>query len=220
LSVKFALNNVARLSREGMAARVARDIEEGWYVNLGIGVPTKVADQIPPEREVVFHSENGVLGLGPAPAPGQEDRWLINAGKDPVTLRRGASLFNNADSFAMVRGGHVDLGVLGAYQVAVNGDFANWATDLASAPAVGGAMDIAVGARRIWVMMDVLTKDGKPRLVERCSYPLTAPGVVVRVYTNVGTFVPAGDCFEVLDLVDGVAIDDLRRLVAAPLRES
>src|SRR5262249_3220744 len=151
----------------------------GWYVNLGIGVPTLIADAIPAEREVILHSENGVLGMGPAPAPGEEDPWLINAGKQLVTLRPGGSFFHHAHSFAMIRGGHIDLCVLGAFEVACNGDIANWATSAAdAAPAVGGAMDLAAGAKRIWVVMEQMTKDGKSRLVESCSYPLTALGVV------------------------------------------
>ena len=180
--------------RTAMAARVAQDIPEGWFVNLGIGMPTMVADHIPPQREVIFHSENGILGMGPAPAADAVDPWLINAGKQPVTLLPGASLFHHADSFAIIRGGHLDLCVLGAFEVAANGDIANWATsENDSAPAVGGAMDLTAGARRLWVLMEHTTKDGKPKLVEACSYPLTAAGVVSRVYTNLA----------VLDVVKG-----------------
>ena len=165
----------APMSRAAMAARVAADIPEGWYVNLGIGVPTLVADHVPADREVIIHSENGLLGMGPVPAPDKVDPWIINAGKQIVTMRTGASLVHHADSFAMIRGGHLDLCVLGAYEVAANGDIANWATsENEAAPAVGGAMDLAVGAKRLWVMMEHTTKDGRPRLVERCSYPLTA----------------------------------------------
>ena len=166
------------LTRSEMAARVARDIPEGWYVNLGIGAPLQIADYVPAEREVIFHSENGVLGMGPAPAPDKINRWLINAGKQYVTLRTGGSYMHHADSFALIRGGHLDLCVLGAFQVAENGDIANWSTsDNDTAPAVGGAMDLAAGARQLWVMMEHTTKTGDSRLVRRCTYPLTALGV-------------------------------------------
>src|SRR5580692_2919200 len=158
------------MSRNEMAARLARDIPEGWYVNLGIGAPLKVADYVPVEREVIFQSENGVLGMGPAPEPDRIDRWLINAGKQYVTLRNGGSYMHHADSFALIRGGHLDLCVLGAFQVAENGDLANWATsDSDHTPAVGGAMDLAAGAQRIWVLMEHTTKNGESRLKRRCS---------------------------------------------------
>ena len=170
---------VAPLDRPQMAARLARDIPEGWFVNLGVGVPTQVADHIPADREVIIHSENGILGMGPAPAPDAVDPWLVNAGKKAVTLLAGAALFHHADSFAMIRGGHIDLCVLGAFEVASNGDLANWTTSSNDkTPAVGGAMDLAVGAKRIWILMEHVTRDGKARLVEHCSYPLTAPGAV------------------------------------------
>ena len=212
-------SNPRPLSRMEMAARVARDIPEGWYVNLGIGVPTLIADAIPAEREVILHSENGVLGMGPAPAAGQEDPWLINAGKQLVTLRPGGSFFHHADSFAMIRGGHIDLCVLGAFEVARNGDIANWATSAAdAAPAVGGAMDLAAGAKRIWVVMEHLTKDGKSRLVESCSYPLTALGVVERVYTNLAVLDVTEEGFVVRDMVPGLTLEALRDLTEAPLR--
>jgi 3-oxoadipate CoA-transferase beta subunit len=205
--------------RTAMAARVARDIPEGWFVNLGIGMPTLVADHIPPEREVIFHSENGILGMGPAPAPDAVDPWLINAGKQPVTLRPGASLFHHADSFAMIRGGHLDLCVLGAFEVAANGDIANWATgENDSAPAVGGAMDLTAGAKRLWVLMDHTTKDGRPKLVEACSYPLTAAGVVSRVYTNLAVLdVVRGQGFVLVEAAPGVSIEEIRAKTAAPV---
>ena len=207
------------LTRSEMAARVARDIPEGWCVNLGIGAPLKVADYVPAEREVIFHSENGVLGMGPVPAPDKINRWLINAGKQYVTLRSGGSYMHHADSFALIRGGHLDLCVLGAFQVAANGDIANWSTsDDDSAPAVGGAMDLAAGARRLWVLMEHQTKSGESRLVRRCSYPLTALGAVKRVYTNLAVLDVTGDGFVVREMVAGLTLDALQQVTDAPLR--
>jgi 3-oxoacid CoA-transferase B subunit len=205
--------------RSAMAARLAQDIPEGWVVNLGIGMPTMVADHIPPEREVIFHSENGILGMGPAPAADAVDPWLINAGKQPVTLVPGASLFHHADSFSIIRGGHLDLCVLGAFEVAANGDIANWATsENDSAPAVGGAMDLTAGARRLWVLMEHTTKDGRPKLVEACSYPLTAAGVVSRVYTNLAVLdVVKGRGFVLVEAAPGVGVEEIRAKTAAPV---
>ena len=206
------------LTRYEMAARVARDIPEGWYVNLGIGAPLQVADHVPAEREVIFHSENGVLGMGPAPAPDEINRWLINAGKQYVTLRSGGSYMHHADSFALIRGGYLDLCVLGAFQVAENGDLANWSTsDNDSAPAVGGAMDLAVGARQVWVLMEHQTKSGESRLVRRCTYPLTALGVVKRVYTNLAVLDVTAEGFAVREMVEGLTLDALQKLTDAPL---
>ncbi|WP_458095044.1 3-oxoacid CoA-transferase subunit B [Roseomonas sp. WA12] len=208
-------------SRTQMAGRVAQDIPEGWYVNLGIGIPTLVADHVPVEREVVLHSENGILGMGPAPAKGEEDAWLINAGKQPVTLHPGGSYFHHADSFAMIRGGHIDLCVLGAFEVASNGDIANWATsENDTAPAVGGAMDLAAGAKRVWVMMEHTTKDGRPKLVEACSYPLTAMRAVSRVYTNLAVLDVAEEGFVLRDLAPGVTLEHLRSVTAAPVQDA
>jgi 3-oxoadipate CoA-transferase beta subunit len=206
------------LTRAQTAERLARDIPEGWYVNLGIGAPLKVADYVPADREVIFHSENGVLGMGPAPTPENINRWLINAGKQYVTLRTGGSYMHHADSFALIRGGHLDLCVLGAFQVAENGDIANWATSTENAPAVGGAMDLAAGARQLWVLMEHLTKTGESRLVRRCTYPLTAVGVVKRVYTNLGVFDVTPDGFFVREMVDGLTFDALQQVTDAPLR--
>jgi len=205
-------------NRLQMAERLAADVPEGWYVNLGIGMPTTVADYVPLDREVVFHSENGVLGMGPKPPEAERDPWLINAGKQHVTLRPGGSYVHHADSFAMIRGGHLDLCVLGAFEVAENGDIANWATsENDSAPAVGGAMDLAAGAKRLWVVMDHLTKDGKSKLVRKCDYPLTAPGAVKRVYTNYGVFDVTQNGFEVIDLAPGVTRDMVQAKTDAPL---
>ena len=206
-------------TRNEMAARVARDIPEGWFVNLGIGAPLQVADHPPAEREVVFHSENGVLGMGPAPEPDRINRWLINAGKQYVTLRSGGSYMHHADSFGLIRGGHLDLCVLGAFQVAENGDLANWSTsENDSAPAVGGAMDLAAGARRVWVLMDHQTKSGESRLVRRCTYPLTALGVVKRIYTNLAVLDVTPDGFTVREMVEGLTLDALQKVTDAPLR--
>jgi 3-oxoadipate CoA-transferase beta subunit len=209
------------LTRPQMAARAAADIPEGWYVNLGIGIPTMIADFVPLDREVIFHSENGVLGMGPAPAEGEIDPWLINAGKQYVTLRQGGSYFHHADSFAMIRGGHLDLCVLGAFQVAENGDIANWATsENDTAPAVGGAMDLAAGAKRLWVVMEHTTKDGTSKLVRQCSYPLTAVGAVKRVYTNLATLDVTPDGFLVIDMAPGLSFDALQARTDAPLRKA
>jgi len=199
------------LDRTGLARRVAADIPEGWVVNLGIGVPTLVADYVPADREVIFHSENGVLGIGPKPPEDQIERWLINAGKQYVTLRSGGSYFHHVDSFAMIRGGHLDLCVLGAFEVSETGDIANWTTlSTEIAPAVGGAMDLAVGAQRLWVVMEHVTKDGRPRLVKKCSYPLTATQSVKRVYTNLATFDIMQDGFKLLDMVPGLTLMELQ----------
>jgi 3-oxoadipate CoA-transferase beta subunit len=206
------------MTRAEMAARVARDIPEGWYVNLGIGAPLQVADYVPADREVIFHSENGVLGMGPAPAGEEINRWLINAGKQYVTLRSGGAYMHHADSFGLIRGGHLDLCVLGAFQVADNGDIANWSiSDNDSAPAVGGAMDLAVGARRVWVLMEHRTKSGESRLVRRCTYPLTALGVVKRVYTNLAVLDVTPEGFAVRDMVEGLTLDALQKVTDAPL---
>jgi 3-oxoadipate CoA-transferase, beta subunit len=199
-------------SKQEMAARVAQDIADGAVVNLGIGLPTLVANHLPPGREIMMHSENGVIGFGPAPPVGEEDYDLINAGKQPVTLLPGGSFFHHADSFAMMRGGHVDICVLGAFQVAANGDLANWHTGAPEAiPAVGGAMDLAIGAKQTWVMMEHTTKSGEPKLVERCSYPLTGLGCVSRVYTDLAVLdiTPAG--VRVREIVDGADLETVQR---------
>ena len=205
--------------RKAMAARLAQDIPEGWYVNLGIGIPTMVGDYVPMDREVILHSENGILGMGPAPAKDAIDPWLVNAGKQPVTLRPGGSYCHHADSFAMIRGGHIDLCVLGAFEVAANGDIANWATsENDTAPAVGGAMDLGAGAKRLWVIMEHTTKDGRPKLVRECGYPLTAPRAVTRVYTNLAVVdVVKGRGFVVVDMAPGVTFDALQAVTDAKL---
>jgi 3-oxoacid CoA-transferase B subunit len=206
------------LSKRQMAARVAQDIPDGSYVNLGIGLPTLVADVVPPGREIVYHSENGILGMGPAPEPGTGDPELINAGKQPVTLLPGGAYFHHTDAFVMMRGGHIDITVLGAFQVAANGDLANWATDDATMPpAVGGAMDLAVGARRVLVMTTHTAKDGRPKLLPACTFPLTAAAVVDRVYTDLAVLDVTPDGFVVREMVPGLTRDELQAQTAAPL---
>ena len=208
-----------RLTREQMAARVAGDIPDGACVNLGIGLPTLVANHLPPDREIVLHSENGILGMGPAPAQGDEDEDLINAGKQPVTQLPGCAFFHHADSFAMMRGGHLDFCVLGAFQVSARGDLANWHTGAPDAiPAVGGAMDLAIGAKQVFVMMEHQTKGGESKLVERCRYPLTGIGCVSRVYTDLAVIDVTPDGLVAVEWIDGLSFDELARLTAAPLR--
>jgi 3-oxoadipate CoA-transferase beta subunit len=210
-----------RLNREQMAARVARDIPEGAYVNLGIGLPTLVANQLPHDREIFLHSENGILAMGPAPAPGSEDPDLINAGKQPVTLLTGGSFFDSAASFGMMRGGHLDICVLGAFQVSVTGDLANWHTGAPDAiPAVGGAMDLAVGAKKVFVMMEHCTKAGDSKIVDACTYPLTGVGCVSRIYTDLAVIDVTPTGLEVVEMVDGLALDELQRLTGVPLRRA
>src|SRR5690554_2203868 len=211
---------MSRLNRDQMAARVARDIPDGSVVNLGIGLPTKVANYLPADREIMLHSENGVIGMGPAPAEGAEDPDLINAGKQAVTLLPGGAYFHHADSFAMMRGGHLDICVLGAFQVAANGDLANWSTGEPDAiPAVGGAMDLATGARRVFVMMDHRTKSGEPKIVERCTYPLTGVRCVSRIYTDLAVIDVTPDGLVARDWVEGLSFDELRRATGAPLAD-
>src|SRR5690625_1515993 len=208
----------AGLPRAQIAQRAARDLQHGAIVNLGIGMPEMVANHVPEGREIRYHSENGVLGFGPAPDQGQEDPELINAGKKPVTLLPGAAFFHHADSFAMIRGGHIDVCILGAMQVAQNGDIANWSTGAADAvPAVGGAMDLVAGARQIWVMTEHTTRDGQPKLVERCSYPLTGAGVVRRIYSNLAVIELAEPGFILKEIAPGVSVEELQALTNAPL---
>ena len=212
---------MTKLTRDQLAARVARDIPDGAYVNLGIGLPTLVANHLPPEREIVLHTENGLLGMGPAPAKGHEDMDLINAGKQPVTMMTGASFFHHADSFGMMRGGHLDICVLGAFQVSASGDLANWHTGAPDAiPAVGGAMDLAIGAKKTFVMMEHCTKEGASKLVASCSYPLTGIGCVKRVYTDLAVIDLGPDGATVVDIVPGVSPEQLQALTGVPLRFS
>ena len=210
---------IKRLSRNQMAARVARDIPDGAVVNLGIGLPTLVANFLPSDRDVLLHSENGVLGIGPAPAPGDEDLDLINAGKQPVTLLKGGSYFHHADSFDMMRGGHLDCCVLGAFQVSVGGDLANWHTGAADAiPAVGGAMDLAIGAKKTFVMMEHLTRDGQSKIVPFCTYPLTGVACVSRIYTDLATIDITPHGLRVIDMAEGLDLIELVRLSGVPMQ--
>jgi 3-oxoadipate CoA-transferase beta subunit len=204
----------ARRTKDQLAARVAQDMPDGAYVNLGIGMPTLVANHIPAGREIILQSENGILGMGPAAAQGQEDYDLINAGKQPVTLLPGAAFFHHADSFAMMRGGHLDICVLGAFQVSEKGDLANWHTGEAGAiPAVGGAMDLATGARQTWVMMDLLTRQGTSKIVRECSYPLTGLACVRRIYTDVATLEVTSSGLRCVDMVEGLTHAGLEQMV-------
>ena len=208
-----------KLDRNQIAARVARDIPNGAYVNLGIGLPTLVANHIPQDREIVLHSENGILGLGPRPAPGTEDEDLMDAGKNPATALTGASYFHHADSFAMIRGGHIDICVLGAFQVSAAGDIANWHTGEPDAiPAVGGAMDLAAGAKQVFVTMEHLTKKGESKIVERCSYPLTGLRCVTRVYTDLAVIDVTADGFRVIEMVEGLDLETLQKLSGVALK--
>ena len=210
-----------RRNRDQIAARVARDIPEGAYVNLGIGLPTLVANHLPKDRDIFLHSENGLLGMGPAPAPGEEDEDLINAGKQPVTILPGGAYFHHADSFGMMRGGHLDFCVLGAFQVSVGGDLANWHTGAPDAiPAVGGAMDLAIGAKKVFVMMEHQTKTGESKIVEHCSYPLTGIGCVNRIYTDLAVIEVTPSGLKVLEMIDGLSLAELQRLSGVPLSQT
>jgi 3-oxoadipate CoA-transferase beta subunit len=207
------------LSRQQVAWRIAQDLDDGAYVNLGIGQPELVANYVPEGREIVFHSENGILGMGPEPEPGAGDEELINAGKKPVTLVPGGSFFHHADSFAMVRGGHIDICVLGAFQVSAAGDLANWSTGKPGAvPGVGGAMDLAAGAKRVFVMMNHLTQDGEAKIVERCGYPLTGKRMVTTIYTDLAVIDVGADGLVVREIVDGLAFSELAQQTGAPIR--
>ncbi|MFN5512034.1 MAG: 3-oxoacid CoA-transferase subunit B [Burkholderiales bacterium] len=210
-----------RLTRDQMAALVARDIPEGSYVNLGIGLPTLVANHLPQDREVFLHSENGILGMGPAPGAGEEDWDLVNAGKQPVTLLVGGAYFHHADSFAMMRGGHLDICVLGAFQVSATGDLANWHTGAPDAmPAVGGAMDLAIGAKRTFVMMEHTTKSGEHKIVEQCTYPLTGVACVKRIYTDLAVIDVTPEGLVAREWVEGMSFEELASLTGAPLKRA
>jgi 3-oxoadipate CoA-transferase beta subunit len=206
------------LTRRQMAWRAAQDIEDGAYVNLGIGLPTMVSDFIPRDREIVFHSENGILGMGPAPKPGEEDKDLINAGKGLTTLVPGGAYFHHNDAFLMIRGGHLDLALLGAFEVSETGDLANWTTDDPHfAPGVGGAMDLAVGAKEVRAILEHVTKDGTPRIRKRCVYPLTAPHCIKRIYTNLAVIDVTEDGLVVREMVESIDFPRLQNVTEARL---
>ena len=210
-----------RFSRDEMAQRVARDIPEGAYVNLGIGLPTMVGNHLDHSKEIFLHSENGLLGMGPAPAPGHEDEDLINAGKQPVTLLTGGAYFHHADSFAMMRGGHLDICVLGAFQVSERGDLANWHTGAPDAiPAVGGAMDLAIGAKKVFVMMEHQTKSGEGKIVSACTYSLTGVACVSRIYTDLATIDVTPEGLLVIDMIEGLTLDVLQQMTGVQLRQN
>lgn len=212
------MSSYQKRSKQELAQRVAQDIHDGAYVNLGIGMPTAVANHIPAGREVILQSENGILGMGPAPAAGEEDYDLINAGKQPITLLPGGAYFHHADSFAMMRGGHLDICVLGAFQVSATGDLANWSTGEPGAiPAVGGAMDLAIGAKQTWVMMDLLTKKGESKVVAQCTYPLTGIACVKRIYSELATLECTPQGLKLIDKVEGLAHAELEKLVGLPI---
>lgn len=212
------MSTTHRRSKEVLAQLVALDIHDGAYVNLGIGMPTLVANHIPLGREVILHSENGILGMGPAPLTEEEDFDLINAGKQPVTLLKGGSYFHHTDSFAMMRGGHLDICVLGAFQVSATGDLANWHTGAPGAiPAVGGAMDLAIGAKQTWVMMDLLTKGGLSKIVSHCTYPLTGMACVKRIYTDLATLSCSPQGLKIISLIEGLTHAELESLIGLPI---
>jgi 3-oxoadipate CoA-transferase beta subunit len=214
------MSSYKKRSKDELAARVAQDIPEGATVNLGIGMPTLVANHMAKDLEVLLHSENGILGMGPAPATGQEDYDLINAGKQPVTLQKGGAFFHHADSFAMMRGGHLDICVLGAFQVSATGDLANWSTGEPGAiPAVGGAMDLAIGAKQTWVMMDLLTKKGESKVVDKCTYPLTGIGCVKRIYSELATLECTPKGLRLIDMVAGLDHTELEKLIGLSIQK-
>jgi 3-oxoacid CoA-transferase B subunit len=206
-------------TRQQMAERLAREFEDGWIVNLGVGMPTLIADVPMGDREITYHSENGVIGYGPVAAPGEEDLQLVNASGQNVTLLPGAAMVHHADSFALIRGGRMDVTVMGAYEAAANGDFANWKMKGAKGGGIGGAMDLAASAKRVFLMLEHRMRDGTPRLLPRCTLPITARGVVTLVATDLGLFAPTGEAFAVRDLAPGVTLDDARAATACPITE-
>ncbi|HUN42010.1 MAG TPA: 3-oxoacid CoA-transferase subunit B [Acetobacteraceae bacterium] len=205
-------------SRQQMADRIAHEFQDGWIVNLGVGMPTLCSNTDIGDRHIIYHSENGVIGYGPIAPAGQEDLNLVNAGGQNVTLKQGAAVVHHADSFAIIRGGRIDVTVMGAYEVAENGDFANWKLAGAKGGGIGGAMDLAACAKRVFVIMEHLTRDDRPRLVRRCALPVTARGVVKLVATNYGLFEPAGEGFSVHELAPGIGLDEVRAATGAALR--
>jgi len=214
------LSKVKKRSTADIAKRILQDIPDGAHVNLGIGQPMTISNHLPSDREIILHSENGLLGMGPLAQGDEIDEELVNAGKQPVTMLPGASLFHHADSFAMIRGGHIDICVLGAFQVSVKGDIANWRTgDPKAIPAVGGAMDLALGAKKLFVMMEHLTKSGESKFVKKCTYPLTALAAVDSVYTDLATIVVTPEGLVAVDWVEGLSFEDLQELSNIELRK-
>lgn len=201
-----------------LASRLALDLEDGWFVNLGIGLPTLVADFIPEGREIILHSENGLLGLGPKPEPGEEDPDLVNAGKEPITLKPGGSYFSQSESFAMIRGGHIDATVLGAFQVSMFGDLANWKLPNATLGRVGGAMDLTVSSKRVFLFMQHCTNKGEKKIVEKCSYPLTSTRCVDRIYTNLAIIDVSDEGLVVRELAPGITFEYVQKCTDAPLK--
>ncbi len=204
-------------SRQQIADRLAREFQDGWIVNLGVGMPTLCSNTDIGDRRVIYHAENGVIGYGPVAAPGEEDFNLVNAGGQNVTLLPGAAVVHHADSFAIIRSGRIDVTVMGAYEAACNGDFANWKLAGQKGGGIGGAMDLAVGAKRVFIMLEHRTRDGKPRLLQRCTLPVTARGVVTLVATDLGLFAPTGEGFGVRDLAPGVTLEEVRTATGCPV---
>ena len=206
------------LTRQQMADRAAREFQDGWIVNLGVGIPTLCSNTDIGDRAIIYHSENGVIGYGPIAPAGEEDLNLVNAGGQNVTLRPGAAVVHHADSFGVIRGGHIDVTVMGAYQVASTGDFANWKLKGQKGGGIGGAMDLAACAKRVFIILEHITRDGKPRLVRQCDLPVTARGVVTLVFTNYGLFAPTGEGFLLREIAPGLTVDDVRAATGAPLQ--
>jgi 3-oxoadipate CoA-transferase, beta subunit len=214
------LTNIRKRNTSEIAQRIVQDIPDGAHVNLGIGQPMTISNYLPPDREILLHSENGLLGMGPLAQGDQIDHEIVNAGKQPVTMLPGASIFHHADSFAMIRGGHIDICVLGAFQISVKGDIANWRTgDPKAIPAVGGAMDLALGAKKLFVMMEHLTKSGESKIVQECTYPLTALAAVDCIYTDLATIEVTPNGLVAIDWVEGLSFSDLCELSGVPMTE-
>ena len=214
------LTNIRKRNTAEIAQRIVQDIPDGAHVNLGIGQPMTISNYLPPDREILLHSENGLLGMGPLAQGDQIDHEIVNAGKQPVTMLPGASIFHHADSFAMIRGGHIDICVLGAFQISVKGDIANWRTgDPKAIPAVGGAMDLALGAKKLFVMMEHLTKSGESKIVQECTYPLTALAAVDCIYTDLATIEVTPKGLVAIDWVEGLSFSDLCELSGVPMME-
>ena len=207
-----------KLSRRQLAWLAANEIPDGAYVNLGIGIPTLCADHMPSDKEVLLHSENGVLGFGPRPEEGEEDLDLVNAGKQPITMLKGGSYLVHSEAFAMIRCGHIDIAMLGAFEVSENGDLANWTTNNPTfPPGVGGAMDLAAGAKQVWALTEHITRDGKPKIVKNCSYPLTSSGCVKRIFTDLAIIDVSDAGLTVIGMMDGLSLEELQAITEPTL---